>query len=290
VEQLNLENAIIQLWVFVIGTVIGSFLNVCIYRIPEKVSLLRPRSSCVRCNAAIAWYDNIPVVSFLILKGRCRYCNHKISIGYPIVEVITGIAFWLLFHFFPLRDTSFFFYCIYLTFCCLLIVCSFVDLKLHIIPNEVSYTGLVLAPLASLVYPDFLVLGGSAWVFNGIGNQWIHSFLASLLGILVGGGLIYLCALIGKVVLKKDAMGFGDVKLMGVIGGFLGWKLSVTTFFMAPFLGLLFAIPKLVFNKERMIPYGPFLSLAAFICLLYTDVCSGIIDNYVDIFLYFFNH
>ncbi|GJQ59199.1 MAG: hypothetical protein SCALA701_20000 [Candidatus Scalindua sp.] len=104
----------------------------------------------------------------------------------------------------------------------------------------------------------------------------------------MGGGLIYFCAVIGKIVLRKEAMGFGDVKLMGLIGGFLGWKLTVTTFFFAPFLGLLFAIPKLIYKKERVIPYGPFLSLAAFICLLYRDVFLGIIDNYVEMFVYVF--
>ncbi|MDR4505390.1 MAG: prepilin peptidase [Candidatus Scalindua sp.] len=281
-----MECVIIQLWVFATGAVIGSFLNVCIYRIPERVSLFLPRSSCVDCHAAIAWYDNIPIVSFLVLRGRCRHCGHKIAVKYPAVECITGVVFLLLLHSFPLTDKSFCIFFVFTFFCCLLIVCSFVDLKLHIIPNEVSYTGLVMAPLASLMCPQIHVLCGSLRFSSE--SQLVRSFLVSLLGILVGGGLIYGCALIGRIVLKKEAMGFGDVKLMGVIGGFLGWKLAITTFFFAPFLGLLFAIPKLIYKKERLIPYGPFLSLAAFLCLLYRDVFLGIIDNYVETFAYLF--
>jgi leader peptidase (prepilin peptidase)/N-methyltransferase len=116
----------------------------------------------------------------------------------------------------------------------------------------------------------------------------VASFLASLIGIFVSGGLIFLCGVFGKLVFRKDAMGFGDVKLMGVIGGFLGWKLGVATFFLAPFFGLLFGLPRLILKKGNVIPYGPFLSLAAFICLLFKDYFVGIIDNYLDIYLSIF--
>jgi leader peptidase (prepilin peptidase)/N-methyltransferase len=109
------------------------------------------------------------------------------------------------------------------------------------------------------------------------------------MGIFIAAGLIFLCGVIGKIVFKKDAMGFGDVKLMGVIGGFLGWKLGVATFFLAPFLGLLFGIPKLFLKKEHVIPYGPFLSLAAFICILSKDFFISIIDTYTDTFAYLFS-
>ncbi|MCP5007638.1 MAG: prepilin peptidase [Planctomycetes bacterium] len=285
-EQLNLEGVIIQLWVFTIGAVIGSFLNVCIYRIPERVSLLWPGSSCVNCNTSIAWYDNVPIVSFFVLRGKCRHCGHKISSGYPAVECITGVAFLLLLYSFPLAGNSLCVFFVFAFFCCLLIVSSFVDLKLHIIPNEVSYTGLAFVPVASLLCPKIHILCGSLR-YSGE-SRLIHSVLISLIGMLVGGGLIYCCVFMGKVVFRKDAMGFGDVKLMGVIGGFLGWKLAITTFFLAPFFGLLFAIPKLVYQKERVIPYGPFLSLAAFVCLLYRGFFLGIIDNYIETFAYLF--
>jgi leader peptidase (prepilin peptidase)/N-methyltransferase len=290
VEQLSLSGAIIQPWIFILGMIVGSFLSVCIYRIPEKISLLRPGSLCIHCNTAIAWYDNIPVFSYLLLKGRCRHCGHNISIRYPIVEIITGSVFWLLFHnIFIVNGESLYTYSLYTIFCCLLIICSFIDLKLHIIPNEITYTGLILAPVASLLCLGLHNPNGSLKYFEGSGNQWINSFLASLMGIFIAAGLIFLCGVIGKIIFRKDAMGFGDVKLMGVIGGFLGWKLGVATFFLAPFLGLLFGIPKLFLKKEHVIPYGPFLSLAAFICILSKDFFISIIDTYTDTFAYLFS-
>ncbi len=289
-EQLSLSGAIIQPWIFILGMIVGSFLNVCIYRIPKKISLLRPGSSCIHCNATIVWYDNIPVFSYLFLKGRCRHCGRNISIRYPIVEIITGFIFWLLFHnIFIVNGESLYTYSLYAIFCCLLIICSFIDLKLHIIPNEITYTGLILAPVASLLCLGLHNPNGSLKYFEGSGSQWINSFLASLIGIFVAAGLIFLCGVIGKIIFRKDAMGFGDVKLMGVIGGFLGWKLGVATFFLAPFLGLLFGIPKLFLKKEHVIPYGPFLSLAAFICILSKDFLISIIDTYTDTFAYLFS-
>jgi leader peptidase (prepilin peptidase)/N-methyltransferase len=180
-------------------------------------------------------------------------------------------------------------YIFYLIFCCLLIVGSFVDLKFYIIPNEITYTGLILAPIAGLLCTGFHNLNSALGYFDNSANQWMASLEASMIGMFVAGGMIYLCGVIGKLVLRKDAMGFGDVKLMGVIGGFLGWKLAVATFFLAPFFGLLIGIPKLISKKGKMIPYGPFLSLAAFICLLFKDITLEIIDNYLDVYVRFFS-
>ena len=179
-------------------------------------------------------------------------------------------------------------YIFYLIFCCLLIVGSIVDLKLYIIPNEITYTGLILAPIAGLLCVGSRNLNSAQGYFDNSANQWMASLQASVLGIFVAGGMIYLCGVIGKLVLRKDAMGFGDVKLMGVIGGFIGWKLAVATFFLAPFFGLLFGIPRIVLKRGKMIPYGPFLSLAAFVCLLFQDVTVGIIDNYLDVYITLF--
>ncbi len=285
-ECLRLQEVLIQLWVFSLGLVFGSFLNVCIYRIPEKISLLWPASTCINCSKRIVWYDNIPVLSYLFLRGKCRHCQHKISALYPIIEIITGVVFLLLFHSVLMVSGGLICaYIFYLIFSCLLIVGSFVDLKLYIIPNEITYTGLVLAPIASVVCPGLHNLNS----VPGDANQWMDSLQGSMKGIIVGGGMIYLCGVIGKLILRKDAMGFGDVKLMGVIGGFLGWKLAVGTFFLAPFFGLLFGIPRLISKKGKMIPYGPFLSLAAFICLLFKGVSVEIIDNYLDIYVRLFS-
>jgi leader peptidase (prepilin peptidase)/N-methyltransferase len=286
-EQSSLSGAIIQPFIFILGVITGSFLNVCIYRIPKKISLLWPDSSCIHCSAAIAWYDNIPVFSYLFLKGRCRHCGHNISIRYPLVEAITGLVFWLLFYNTVIVNGESIYTCsLYVVFCCLLIICSFIDLQLHIIPNKITYTGLILAPVASLLCLGLHNPNSSLKYFESSGNLWVNSFLASLMGIFIAAGLVFLCGVIGKIVFRKDAMGFGDVKLMGVIGGFLGWKLGVATFFLAPFLGLLFGIPKLFLKKEHVIPYGPFLSLAAFICILSKDFFISIINSYVNAFAY----
>ncbi len=288
-EYLGLQGLLFQLWIFGLGLVIGSFLNVCIYRIPERISLLWPASKCVNCSKRVAWYDNIPVVSYLVLRGKCRHCQHKISALYPIIEIITGIVFLSLFHSVLLVDGDLVCaYIFYLIFCCLLIVGSFVDLKLYIIPNEITYTGLVLAPIANLLCTGSRNLNSALGYFDNSANQWIASLQVSMIGIFVAGGMIFLCGVIGKLVLKKDAMGFGDVKLMGVIGGFIGWKLAVATFFLAPFFGLVFGIPRLISKRGRMIPYGPFLSLAAFICLLFKNASIEIIDNYLDVYVNLF--
>ncbi len=285
-EYLRLQEVLIQLWVFGLGLVIGSFLNVCIYRIPEGLSLLWPASKCVNCGKRVVWHDNIPVLSYLFLKGKCRHCQHKISALYPITEIITGIVFLSLFHsVIMVKGDLICAYIFYLIFCCLLIVGSIVDLKLYIIPNEITYTGLILAPIAGLLCVGSRNLNSAQGYFDNSANQWMASLQTSMLGIFVAGGMIYLCGVIGKLVLRKDAMGFGDVKLMGVIGGFIGWKLAVATFFLAPFFGLLFGIPRIVLKRGKMIPYGPFLSLAAFVCLLFQDVTVGIIDNYLDVYI-----
>ncbi len=280
---------LIQLWVFGLGLVVGSFLNVCIHRIPEGISIVWPASKCAYCSKRIVWYDNIPVLSYLFLRGKCRHCQRKISAQYPIVEFLTGIVFLLLFRsVLMVSSGTTCVYVFFIVFCCLLIVGSFVDLRLHIIPNEITYTGLILAPIASILCVGLHDLSGSLRFFVDSGNQWIASLLASLIGIFVSGGLIFLCGVFGKLVFRKDAMGFGDVKLMGVIGGFLGWKLAVATFFLAPFLGLLFGLPRLIFKKGNVIPYGPFLSLAAFVCLLFKDFSIKTIDHYLNIYLSIF--
>ena len=288
-EYLRLQEVLIQLWVFGLGLVIGCFLNVCIYRIPEGLSLLWPASKCVNCSKRVVWHDNIPVLSYLFLKGKCRHCQHKISALYPITEIITGIVFLSLFHsVLMVKGDLICAYIFYLIFCCLLIVGSIVDLKLYIIPNEITYTGLILAPIAGLLCVGSRNLNSAQGYFDNSVNQWMASLQTTMIGIFVAGGMIYLCGVIGKLVFRKDAMGFGDVKLMGVIGGFIGWKLAVATFFLAPFFGLLFGIPRLISKRGKMIPYGPFLSLAAFICLLFQDVTVGIIDNYLDVYLTLF--
>ena len=157
---------LIQLWVFGLGLIIGSFLNVYLHRIPEGISIVWPPSKCVYCSKRIVWYDNIPVLSYLFLRGKCRHCQRKISAQYLIVEFLTGIVFLLLFRsVLIVSGGSVCAYIFYIIFCCFLIVGSFVDLRLHIIPNEITYTGLVLAPIVSLLCTGFHNLNSSLGFF-----------------------------------------------------------------------------------------------------------------------------
>ena len=264
-------------------------MNVCIYRIPKKKSLVSPRSFCPNCNTPIGWYANIPVLSYLLLWGRCRTCKAKISIRYPLVELLTGYIFVHLYYvFIQYRHESPCIFICYLALCSALIISTFVDLELLVIPNEVTFVGIPLALVLSVICPGLHDAQNTLRNFSLTGVCRLDTLIASMIGMLVGGGLIFLCSILGKWILKKDAMGFGDVKLMGMIGGVTGWKLAVSIFFVAPFFGLLMAIPVLLFKKRHLIPYGPFLSLAALVCILMQDYFIGLVNVYVQLFVVLF--
>ncbi|MFH0791046.1 MAG: prepilin peptidase [Candidatus Omnitrophota bacterium] len=258
-----------QFFIFIFGSIIGSFLNVCIHRMPQEgYSLARPGSHCPYCSRPIPWHDNIPLLSYILLGARCRYCKKRISIRYFIVELLTAIMF---LKFYLIYGLSFDFF-IYTIFASGLIVATFIDIPHRIIPDEIS-------------------LGGTAagFILTSIRGIRLHPFsfnfsfmLNSLLGIIIGAGIIYSTGLIFDLVyfklLKKppiqgetESMGGGDVKLMAMIGAFLGWQRAVITFFLAPFFGVVIGIINLVTKKDHTIPYGPFLSLAAVLSLLWAD-------------------
>lgn len=271
--------------VFILGLMIGSFLNVCIYRIPKGKSIVTPRSFCPNCNTFIKWYDNVPVLSYLILWRRCRICKVKIPLRYPLVELLTGYVFIQLYYIvIQQRHESLWVFVAYVVLCCALIISAFVDLDLCIIPNEITFTGIPLAVILSVIYPGLHDAHHTLRNFSMVGIHRLDALIASVIGMLVGGGLVLVCCIVGKALLKKDAMGYGDVKLMCMIGGFVGWKLSVTTFFVAPFFSLLMAVPVLIFKKSHLIPYGPFLSLAALVCILLQDYFIKWINLYIGIF------
>lgn len=273
---------------FVAGLVVGSFLNVCIYRIPKDKSLLFPGSLCPFCGKSIKWYDNIPLISYLILRGKCRFCKRRISPIYPVVELLTGFLFGSLFYYFIiLRHEPFYICLIYAGLGCALIISTFVDARLHIIPNEVTYTGLILAPILSFAFPGLHHLPGKLRYFTITEYPRIDALAASFLGIAVAGGLIFLTGVVAKAILKKEAMGFGDVKLMGMVGGIIGWKLGIVAFFVAPFFGLFMGIPMLIFKKANIIPYGPFLSLASLTCIYQQDFFISAVNSYIDLYKQF---
>lgn len=276
---------IFLIWAVFFGLIIGSFLNVCIYRVPLGKSLLFPGSSCVKCNTKISWYDNIPVLSYLILLGKCRNCKTKISIRYVIVELISGLitgAF--LYQFLISGNKSLEAVIIYVLLSYTLIVIAFIDIDYLIVPNAITYSGMILILVFSIVCPEiyYVKLLEGNFALNQVNR--IDSIVVCLIGMAVSGGIVYLTAIIGKLILKKDAMGIGDAKLMCMCGGIIGWKLGIIVFFIAPFFGLLLAVPMLIFKNAKRIPYAPFLSLAILLVIFYDDYFINIIDLYASLF------
>lgn len=255
-----------KIFVFVLGSMIGSFLNVCIHRLPLGESIVKPRSYCPKCKKSIIWYDNIPLLSYIILKGRCRHCAEKISLRYFLVELLTALTFLTFFNLYGLS----FYFIFYVVFVCGLIIATFVDIRHRIIPDEISLggivTGFALSIARSLRFRPF--------------SFDFRPALDSFLGIIIGGGVIYLTGLLFDFVyfklLKKgpidgetESMGGGDVKLLAMIGAFLGWKKALAAFFIAPLFGAVVGLLNLFLTKRHTIPYGPFLALAALISIFW---------------------
>jgi leader peptidase (prepilin peptidase)/N-methyltransferase len=253
---------------FIFGSIAGSFLNVCIHRMPNNESVVWPSSHCPHCKKRIPAYDNIPFISFIMLRGKCRFCKKGISLRYPLVEFLTAAMFVLLFNRYGL---SYDFFCS-VVFVCALIVATFIDIPHRIIPDEISVGGMVIG---------FILMSVKGFNFN----PFSFSFLPmrnSFFGIIIGGGIIYLTGFLFDLVYFKllkrppiqgetESMGGGDVKLLAMCGAFLGWQKAVLIFFLAPFFGAVIGIINLVTKKDHTIPYGPFLSLAAIISLFWAN-------------------
>ncbi|MBI4708011.1 MAG: prepilin peptidase [Candidatus Omnitrophica bacterium] len=253
---------------FIFGAIMGSFLNVCIYRMPFGKSVVWPGSHCPLCEKRIPWYDNIPFISYSLLGGKCRFCRKNISVRYIIVELLTAVLFVLLYNRYGLSYDFF----VYMVMVCGLIIATFIDIPHRIIPDEVSVGGMIVG----FILISIKGLSLSPFSFN------FQPMLNSFLGILAGGGIIYLTGKLFDIVyfklLKKPAiqgetesMGGGDVKLLAMIGAFLGWQLALLTFFLAPLFGAVIGLINYWVKKDHTIPYGPFLSLAAIICLLWSQ-------------------
>ena len=234
--------------IFVIGLVIGSFSNVCIYRIPRNESLVSPGSHCPQCNKPIPFYDNIPVISYILLKGKCRYCGQPIPLQYPIVELATGLFYLALYLFYGLQLITI----IYMILCTLLIIISFIDLKERIIPDVLSLPFIAIGFIVSFFLRTL-------------------SPIDSLLGILAGGGSLLIIAIAGTYLFKKEAMGGGDIKLAAMIGAFLGWQLTLLSLFLGFFLGSIIGVIVLIINKGKsdIVPFGPFIALGAMLSIFW---------------------
>ena len=231
----------------VLGLAVGSFLNVCVHRLPRQQSLNSPPSQCPSCGYRLRWFDNIPVVSYLLLAGRCRKCRTRISIRYPIVELITMALFvlhGLVFGWTALLVPR-------LLFACAMVVLFAIDLEHHLLPNVITLPGIAIGLVASAVLPPGLV--------------------DAIIGVLVGGGVLWL---IGEAYFRysgQEGMGGGDVKMLAMIGAFLGWKLVLVTLVLSSVVGSVIGLIVIAIRKGGMkyaLPYGTFLALGALVASL----------------------
>jgi leader peptidase (prepilin peptidase)/N-methyltransferase len=274
-----------DLFFILLGLVIGSFLNVCIARLPQSESIVFPSSRCPNCGNAIKPYDNIPIMSYILLGGRCRSCKGAISWQYPVVEGLTALTFWITFCLlgFQLKTLTL------LIFFSAIIVLIFIDLNHRILPDVITLPGILVGLMLSLLAP--VEDGTARFASTLFGFQMKHplllSFLDSLIGALLCGGFLWLVAEAYLRIRKMEGLGFGDVKLMGMVGAFLGVRSAMLTIMLGSFMGAVIGLMyiKLAGKDARYeLPFGSFLGVAAIISALqgtqligqYTGLFRGI--------------
>jgi leader peptidase (prepilin peptidase)/N-methyltransferase len=235
---------------------IGSFLNVCIYRLPEGKSIVWPGSHCQACKRPVAWYDNVPVLSYFVLGGKCRGCKAPFSFQYAVIEFLTGLLFVAFVAAFGFSFKA----GIYLVFTLALLVVSAIDWKHRIIPDEISLPGIVLGLALSAVFPEM----------HGA-HFWLYGLRDSVFGMLAGGLFLYVLGTVAEKILKKEAMGGGDVKLLAMIGAFIGWQGVLWTIFVSSLVGSIAGLGSLLKGGDRYIPYGPYLAAAAVLYIFFGD-------------------
>jgi len=274
-------NFLLDAIVFLFGLTVGSFLNVCVFRMPRGESIVLPRSFCPRCRESIAWFDNVPLLSFLLLRGKCRRCGSSISPRYPLVELTTGLLF-VAVHFFvlsarlrlfretgivlPLSLIPFFWY-----FAASLLALSVIDWEHYILPERLTYPLLAVGLGLAALVPDHFVL--FQWSRPGPGpwSLW-PSLRHSLFGLLAGGASLWAIRVLGKAALKKEAMGMGDVMMMAAVGAWLGWPMALLSIFLGALFAAVVGISLIVARRAQWgskIPFGPYLALGSLLCLFW---------------------
>ncbi len=262
--------------VFGFGLMVGSFLNVCIWRIPAEEQVVRGRSHCRSCGKQIAGYDNIPLLSWVLLGGKCRRCKAPISWSYPAVELATGLLFAAVLYRFGWTNTAL----VYAVFGAALIVLSVIDLREMILPDEITLPGISLGVIASFFAPEL----------HGAVARW-PGLWASVTGAVAGAGVMYLIGAAGTLLFKRklkaigeeEAMGFGDVKLMAMVGAVIGlWKALLVSLILAPMSGAVIGLAIKARTKQEIIPFGPFLAAGTIVAIFFGD---GIIHWYRNLLL-----
>jgi leader peptidase (prepilin peptidase)/N-methyltransferase len=277
----GLPEFVAYIFIFVFGAVVGSFLNVVIHRVPREQSIVFPNSACPACKTPIKPYDNIPLLGWLMLGGRCRSCKAPISPRYPAVELLTAVIFTLTYR--QIGFTAFL--PVALAFVASMIALIFIDAEHMILPNVITYPLFVLALLVRIIYPlafgaeYFADLTHAPLVYFSDYPVWPVSLAGALLGALVGGGFLWLVGEIWKRLRGVEAMGLGDVKMMFGVGALLGWRLTFLTIFLGAFAGALIGIFVIYRQKDKdlqaQIPFGIFLGTGAILALLFGERLIG---------------
>jgi leader peptidase (prepilin peptidase)/N-methyltransferase len=253
---------IILIAAFIFGLTVGSFLNVCILRLPRGRSIVKPPSHCPRCKSSIKFYDNIPIVSFLILRGKCRSCGEPISWRYPLVELLNGLLYVWAVREFPLGGEAL----LVMSLCSSLLVITFIDFDHQIIPDVITLPGML---VGLTLAPFFMSVLGNTLPFHldrllPHAGPYLTGFLNSLIGLFLGGFPLFAIGWIWEKLRNVEAMGGGDVKLMGMVGSFLGWKGALLTIMLGALAGSVVGLTLILLkrhNREKVIPFGPFLAL-----------------------------
>lgn len=244
----------------VLGLAVGSFLNVCIARLPTGESIFSPPSHCTSCGEPIRWFDNVPVLAYVWLRGRCRHCGARYSVTYPLVELLTGLMFAAAYSYYGLGILL----VSRLVFACALVVLFVIDLQHRILPNVITLPGIVVGVLFGLVVEP--------------------GWLASLIGLVAGGGVLLGVSEAYLRLRGEEGLGMGDVKMLAMIGAFLGWKLMLLTLVLSSFLGSVVGVLMIIAKKGDLkyaLPFGTFLAIAA---LLASVVGDAIVQWYVSLY------
>lgn len=263
------NSALLYIFAFIFGSVVGSFLNVCIYRLPREESIVFPPSHCPSCGKGIRFYHNIPIFGYLALRGKCADCGARISPVYPLVEALAGVMAVAVLAKFDLTVEAVF----YLALIYALIVITFIDLEHMIIPNVITIPGILVGLVFGALSTDWAAsrtlmervgydLDGFLVLLNEV------PFLDSVFGLLIGGGVLFLIAFLYVAIRKREGMGMGDVKLLAMLGAFLGWEGVVFIMLVSSLIGTAAGLTLILRKKENLryaLPFGPFLSIAAVI-------------------------
>src|SRR5688572_5124830 len=272
----GLPELVAYIFAFVLGAIIGSFLNVIIHRVPNEESIVFPNSKCPKCQTPLKPYDNIPILSWLVLGGKCRNCKEKIAIRYPAVELLTALTFVLVYWQIGFDPMLF----VGLVFVSVIIALMFIDAEHMILPNVITYPFFVFAFAVRIVYPIAFGTVFSDMTYSPLASMsaypaWAVSLAGAILGAIAGGGSLWLVGFVWKKLRGVEAMGLGDVKMMAGVGALLGWRLGLLSIFLAAFAGALIGIIVIMRQKDKnfqaQIPFGIFLGIGSIVAFLFGE-------------------